>query len=69
MNYELWIKCRTFVLEIDAIVAQLVELRLPKPKVAGSSPVYRSNNQEDEAVYFKQSHPLDFIVGLFSREL
>ena len=25
-----------------AIVAQLVELRLPKPKVAGSSPVYRS---------------------------
>ena len=25
-----------------AIVAQLVELWLPKPKVAGSSPVYRS---------------------------
>ena len=28
--------------KIDAIVAQLVELWLPKPKVAGSSPVYRS---------------------------
>ena len=26
----------------NAIVAQLVELWLPKPKVAGSSPVYRS---------------------------
>ena len=27
----------------NAIVAQLVELWLPKPKVAGSSPVYRSS--------------------------
>ena len=27
-----------------AIIAQLVERRLPKPKVAGSSPVYRSGN-------------------------
>ena len=42
MNYELWIKSRIFALA-NAIVAQLVELWLPKPKVAGSSPVYRSD--------------------------
>ena len=28
--------------KIFAVVAQLVEHRLPKPRVAGSSPVYRS---------------------------
>ena len=27
----------------NAIVAQLAERRLPKPQVAGSNPVYRSN--------------------------
>lgn len=30
-----------------AIIAQLVERWLPKPKVAGSSPVYRSSNRGD----------------------
>ncbi len=30
----------------DAVVAQLVEHGLPKPRVAGSSPVYRSNGKE-----------------------
>ena len=28
----------------EAIVAQLAERRLPKPQVAGSSPVYRSSS-------------------------
>ena len=27
----------------NAVIAQLAERWLPKPKVAGSSPVYRSN--------------------------
>ena len=39
----------------DAIVAQLVEHWLPKPRVAGSSPVYRSGkikNREDSSSLF-----------------
>ena len=33
---------RTFATQKHAVVAQLVEHWLPKPRVAGSSPVYRS---------------------------
>ena len=40
MHYELFFV--TLHLKSDAIVAQLVEHWLPKPRVAGSSPVYRS---------------------------
>ena len=44
-NYTVFLyKCRkyyNFALS-NAIVAQLVEHWLPKPRVAGSSPVYRS---------------------------
>lgn len=37
----------TLPLESDAVVAQLVEHGLPKPRVAGSSPVYRSIGDRD----------------------
>ena len=37
-----------------AVIAQLVEQRLPKPQVAGSSPVYRSA---------KNSHPQPAVAG------
>ena len=37
--------------DIDiAVVAQLVEHRLPKPRVAGSSPVYRSAQLKGEGL-------------------
>ena len=36
------IKIMYFCIRYHAIVAQLVEHWLPKPRVAGSSPVYRS---------------------------
>lgn len=42
LNLEVWEKTVKFALKKNAIIAQLVERRLPKPKVAGSSPVYRS---------------------------
>ena len=38
-------KIRTFAASI-AVVAQLVEHQLPKLRVAGSSPVYRSNKEK-----------------------
>ena len=34
-----------YLCTIIAVVAQLVEHWLPKPRVAGSSPVYRSNRK------------------------
>ena len=37
-----------FAADIFAAVAQLVEHRLPKPRVAGSSPVCRSTNFRSE---------------------
>ena len=33
---------KSWQLRLNAVVAQLVEHWLPKPRVAGSSPVYRS---------------------------
>ena len=35
-------KSNNFALQNHAVVAQLVEHGLPKPRVAGSNPVYRS---------------------------
>ena len=32
----------TFAIDMSAVVAQLAEHGLPKPRVAGSNPVYRS---------------------------
>ena len=34
--------CIRLASDVNAVVAQLAERWLPKPKVAGSSPVYRS---------------------------
>ena len=46
MHYELFFV--TLHLKSDAIVAQLVEHWLPKPRVAGSSPVYRSKTKTND---------------------
>lgn len=40
-NYKLFTLC-SLLFNLFAAIAQLVERWLPKPKVAGSSPVYRS---------------------------
>ena len=44
-NYKLFTLC-SLLFNLFAAIAQLVERWLPKPKVAGSSPVCRSNRGE-----------------------
>ena len=48
---------------MNAVVAQLVEHGLPKPRVAGSSPVYRSHSWQKS---MKKRKDIDKVFPFFS---
>ena len=55
--------CTVVRKQANAVIAQLVEHWLPKPRVAGSSPVYRSTGKHPKGAFVAyMDEPHDLII-------